>query len=101
MITSARDLVGRLREFAVVAIKKGAAARCSIHLRVESGGLLIVAYAGDGSGRHAAQLVSWHDVLAFKGAVSRAMDEAVAEATSVLGPQCVAKTPTRRPRPSK
>ena len=82
MITSAKDLVGRLREFAVLATEKGSATRCSVHLRVQSDGLLIVAYAGDGSGRQAARLVDWHDVLAFKGAVSRAMDEATAEASA-------------------
>jgi hypothetical protein len=49
---------------------------------VQSDGLLIVAYAGDGSGRQAARLMDWHDILAFKGGVSRAMDEATAEASA-------------------
>jgi hypothetical protein len=39
-ITSAKDLVGRLREFAILVTEKGAAARCSVHLRVQSDGLL-------------------------------------------------------------
>jgi hypothetical protein len=82
MITSAKDLVGRLREFAVLATEKGSAAQCSIHLRVQSDGLLIVADAGDGPGRQAVRLVDWHDILAFKGGVSRAMDEATAEASA-------------------
>jgi hypothetical protein len=71
MMTTANDLVHHLIRLATVATEKGAAARCSVHLRVESGWLLIVTYARDGSGRQSARLVSWNDVLTVDGAVAR------------------------------
>jgi hypothetical protein len=72
---TAQALVERLQRLAIAATELGAGHGCDVQLRIDSGGLLIVASAvGD---LRAAALVPWPEVLAHSGAVSEAMSDVV------------------------
>jgi hypothetical protein len=75
MITNAAGLIERLRDFAISATERGTAHRCSIQLRLDSGGLLVVTTSFDGA-RTSAELVHWPDVVRFHGAVTTTMEKA-------------------------
>jgi hypothetical protein len=75
-VTSAQELAGRLRDYAITATELGAANRLDTQLRIESAGLLVYAASWDG-GHAAAKVVPWSDVLALKGAVITAIGEVV------------------------
>jgi hypothetical protein len=83
LMINAADLMERLRDFAISATEHGSAHRCSIHIRLDSGGLLVVATSYDGF-RASAELVHWLNVVRFDGAVTAAMEK-VAEALAQPG----------------
>jgi hypothetical protein len=75
-VTSAQELAGQLRDYAITATELGAANRLDMQLRIESAGLLV--YAASWDGEHtAARMVPWSDVIALKGAVITAIGEVV------------------------
>ena len=84
MIDSAQDLADRLAQLAVMAAELGHAHGCTVQLRVNPDGLLVVAEP-QGSDQHAAILVPWSDVIAHKGAVATAMNAMVLEAEQKQG----------------
>ena len=79
MIDSAQGLADRLAQLAVMATELGHAHGCTVQIRVNPDGLLVVAEP-QGSDRHAAILVPWSDVIAHKGAVVAAMNAMLLEA---------------------
>ena len=72
MITTARQMVDRLREWVATAAERGRVHHCTIQLRIEGEGLLIVAASLDDE-HTAATLVPWPDVLASGAAVTAAI----------------------------
>ena len=78
MADDAQALADRLARLAVEATELGYAHRCSVQLRLDGRGLLVVAKLR-GSDWHAAVLVPWSEVLARDGAVTAAMNAMVAE----------------------
>jgi hypothetical protein len=76
MADSAQLLADRLRDFAILATEMSHDHYCHVHIRLDSGGLLVVASSSDGR-RRSATVVPWPDVLAHQGAVSAAMKEMV------------------------
>jgi hypothetical protein len=78
MISSAQDLAAWLSRFAAQATEIGYTKRCHIEIRIDSGGLMIVARSQDGA-HQAVRLVEWSDVLAHRGAMATALDEVVGD----------------------
>ena len=78
MADDEQDLADRLARLAIEATELGQAHGCSVQLRLDSRGLLVVAKLR-GSDWHAAILVPWSEVLAHNGAVTAAMNAMVAE----------------------
>ena len=78
MTKNAQALVDRLSQLAVMAAEIGNAHGCSVQLRLDSYGLIVVAEA-IGSDRHVATDVPWPDVLLNQGAVTAAMNAMVAQ----------------------
>ncbi len=77
-VTSAQVVADGLAQFAIMATELGHAHGCSVQLRIDSAGMLIVAMPR-GSDRHAATVVPWPGVVAHNGAVTAAMNAMVAE----------------------
>ena len=75
---NAQAFADRLAQFAIMATELGHTHGCSVQLRLDSRGLLVVAKLR-GSDWHAATLVPWSEVLARNGAVTAAMHAMVAE----------------------
>ena len=78
MVDDAQALADRLARLATVATELGHICGCTVQLRLDSAGLLVVAKAC-GSDEHATTLVPWPDVLAHWSAVTAAMNAMVAE----------------------
>ena len=78
MTDNAQTLADRLARLAIGATEIGHAHGCSVQLRLDSRGLLVIAKLR-GSDWHAAVLVPWSEVLAHNGAVTAAMNAMVAE----------------------
>jgi hypothetical protein len=78
MPDSAKLLADRLRGFAIRATEIGRDHRCSVHLRLDSEGLLVVAVSLNGQ-QQAATVVPWPDVLAHDGGVTAAMGAVVVD----------------------
>jgi hypothetical protein len=72
MITTAHQMVDRLREWAAVTAERGRVHHCTIRLRIEGDGLLVVAASLDDD-HTAATLVPWPEVLASGAAVTAAI----------------------------
>ncbi len=81
---NAQAFTDRLAQFAIMATELGHTHGCTVQLRIDSAGLMIVARPR-GSDRHTATVVSWPDVVAHNGAVTAAMNAMAAEAVQKGG----------------
>jgi hypothetical protein len=77
------ELAARLRGWVTQAHDAGQRAECSVQLRLDMDGLLIVANPLDPLARNVSRLVPWDTALAFDGSVMREIDATVAD----LAPQ--------------
>jgi hypothetical protein len=72
MITTAHQVVDRLREWIATAAERGRVHHCTIQLRIEGDGLLVVAASLDDD-HTTATLVPWLEMLASGAAVPAAV----------------------------